>query len=742
MRWRIFLLILSLWVVSSAMGSELEEIRRAIREKGAKWEAGETSVSKLSPEERRRLLGDNLVDDFLKPSGKEIRGTEKLPSEFDWRNKDGHFWMTPIKNQENCGACVAFGAVGALEANLKIQANNFWIIPDLSEQHIFSCGRGPGGCENGWSLGSAMSYLLNYGAPDEACLPYTAVDDNCGETCSDWEARARKISSWGWTDATVADIKSAIYNYGPVEGHFYVYTDFFSYYGGVYEYVWGVYEGGHAIAIVGWSDSSICWICKNSWGPGWGEYGPYPDSTRGWFRIKYGECEIEDRKATWMVPISKGADGMVLKDTSFEFILLPDSSASDTLTVSNVGDLGFSFSLSHSHNWLTLGVVADTLSPAESVKVGFDIATTGLSGGTYYDTIEVAAVDSLDIVLYLVNVPVQLVISPPFIRGDYDDSGDLAMPDALMLLLWKYHQPGGVAPTCEDAADYDDDGGIAMPDALGLLLYKYHQPGGVPPPPPYPDCGLDFTEDELECVAYSHCLKAVKSRALTPASVKNAANIAKVKDCYLAKDGLVVVPVELTNKAELRGFQFTINYDPALVTVVEVRGGDGYDFFAPWIDNESGKVTIGFVPDMSMEEPLAAGQRIVAEVIFRANADASLELSDVGLYGPKAELVDARWVNGVVKAGAVLPKEFALKQNYPNPFNPITEIKYTLPKGCYVGLEVYNVLGQKVACLVDGEQKAGYKTARWDAGSLSGGVYFYRLKAGDFVQTRRMVLLK
>jgi len=90
----------------------------------------------------------------------------------------------------------------------------------------------------------------------------------------------------------------------------------------------------------------------------------------------------------------------------------------------------------------------------------------------------------------------------------------------------------------------------------------------------------------------------------------------------------------------------------------------------------------------------------------------------------------------------VLPKAFTLAQNYPNPFNPITKIKYALPKDCYVKLEVYNILGQKVVSLVDGKQKAGYKTTRWDAGSLSSGIYFYRLKAGDFVETKKMILLK
>jgi len=89
-----------------------------------------------------------------------------------------------------------------------------------------------------------------------------------------------------------------------------------------------------------------------------------------------------------------------------------------------------------------------------------------------------------------------------------------------------------------------------------------------------------------------------------------------------------------------------------------------------------------------------------------------------------------------------LPKDFSLSQNYPNPFNLDTEIKYSLPKGCYVRPEVYSILGQKVATLVDGQQKAGYKVVSWDASSFSSGIYFYRLQAGGFVQTRKMILLR
>ena len=80
--------------------------------------------------------------------------------------------------------------------------------------------------------------------------------------------------------------------------------------------------------------------------------------------------------------------------------------------------------------------------------------------------------------------------------------------------------------------------------------------------------------------------------------------------------------------------------------------------------------------------------------------------------------------------------------NYPNPFNPTTEISFNLPQTAYVTLYIYNVTGQKVAVLVDRQMGAGRHTAQWDAGSFSSGVYFYRLTADSFTETRKMVLLK
>lgn len=94
-----------------------------------------------------------------------------------------------------------------------------------------------------------------------------------------------------------------------------------------------------------------------------------------------------------------------------------------------------------------------------------------------------------------------------------------------------------------------------------------------------------------------------------------------------------------------------------------------------------------------------------------------------------------------------LPKEFALHQNYPNPFNPTTVIEYALPKASHVRITIYNLLGQQVKLLVAQDQPAGYKTVLWDGrtdskAEVSSGVYFYRIMAGDFVNCKKMLLLK
>jgi hypothetical protein len=93
-------------------------------------------------------------------------------------------------------------------------------------------------------------------------------------------------------------------------------------------------------------------------------------------------------------------------------------------------------------------------------------------------------------------------------------------------------------------------------------------------------------------------------------------------------------------------------------------------------------------------------------------------------------------------AASDTPARYLLEQNYPNPFNPGTTLRYSLPVGSFVTLSVFNPLGQIVASLVNEEQEAGVHEVRFASGNLSSGVYYYRLKAGKFTETKELLLIR
>jgi len=97
---------------------------------------------------------------------------------------------------------------------------------------------------------------------------------------------------------------------------------------------------------------------------------------------------------------------------------------------------------------------------------------------------------------------------------------------------------------------------------------------------------------------------------------------------------------------------------------------------------------------------------------------------------------------GIKKISTEIPSLFSLSQNYPNPFNPNTKIKFDLPKNVNVKLTLYDMLGREIETLVNEQLNAGSYEVNWDGTKYTSGVYYYRLNAGEFVETKKMILMK
>lgn len=210
-----------------------------------------------------------------------------LPSTFDWRNKEGGNWLTPVKDQGGCGSCWAFSAVGIVEPQYNIFYDNPDFDPDLSEQYLVSdCCADCGSCSGGWPA-TALEFTRYEGITDEACFPYIASNCPCSDRCSDWSNRLWKIN---YTAGPLPDDIETIKKYLIKKGSLSACMGVGFNYGGHFDneiYRCDDDTGiNHAVVIVGYNDTGNYWMVRNSWGQDWNE--------DGYFKVGYGECSIEN----------------------------------------------------------------------------------------------------------------------------------------------------------------------------------------------------------------------------------------------------------------------------------------------------------------------------------------------------------------------------------------------------------------------------------------------------------------
>jgi hypothetical protein len=326
-------------------------------------------------------------------------------------------------------------------------------------------------------------------------------------------------------------------------------------------------------------------------------------------------------------------------------------------------------------------------------------------------------------------------------RGDVNGDEIINVGDVVYLVSYLYKN--GPPPDPSWVGDANSDDVVNVGDVVYLVSYLYK--GGPPPCSPgggseivalvsrlSGDTGHAQVSLELRSDPSEDHLSAFAKTA--PGDFDDADEIRAI-----AKFDRIVAGVELE-----------VEFDPDQVTMLDPVLSpltNGFQLFAGVKD---GTQRIGMV-DLSGRNFLPPGKGILVTLRAKGNDLSSVKIS-------KATLVDldsrtlAVELSGelnleAAKGSDLRPQHFSLSQNHPNPFNPQTSIKYALPQDAQARLTIYNILGQKVATLVDEYQSAGYSTVWWDGKDANGdevssGVYFYRLTAGDFSEVKKMMLVK
>ncbi|MDI2128425.1 C1 family peptidase [Yinghuangia seranimata] len=259
----------------------------------ADWRAGSTTVSILTDEQRGRLL---LPSREVNGPGADERGLRspedatapEPPPALDLRNVHGRSFISSVKDQQGCPSASAFALAGALEGSVRVLTDiavndrGGAALHDLSAAQLFyCCGSQCSGPVA--SLYGMMEYARKEGVAPEPCFPYTPGDHPC-RICPTWQAQLTQPTLFIWLLDPVK-MKAWLSARGPLISYMNVYTDFLHYKSGIYRHVSGALEGYQPVCIVGYDDSRRAWVCKNSWGTGWGEH--------GYFWIAYGQCAID-----------------------------------------------------------------------------------------------------------------------------------------------------------------------------------------------------------------------------------------------------------------------------------------------------------------------------------------------------------------------------------------------------------------------------------------------------------------
>ncbi len=685
---------------------KLAEIKKAIKQENLHWTAGENWVTRLSPQQRKKL--------FMKSYEPPVRAESEvvtvprsgeLPSSLDWRTRlhndfQGNY-VTSVKNQGQCGSCWAFSAVGQVESWWLIENNRPDTTLDLSEQILLS-GTNAGSCEGGRPA-DALEWIKRNGIPPEWCFEYAAADTIPPDSAyAEWKSYAYTIPGWNYITNDKPDVNNIKYAlmHHPVSACFEVYTDFSYYFDGIYEPAEISSSTGtwHAVLIIGWNDADSCWICKNSWGSDFG--------INGYFKIKWGVCRIGEYIPFIWNEVG-GGDHITVEEDSLSFILTQGDEVIRSIKVFNSGldDINYA-----------------VLKYAVTEK--FHVDNFYAYEGTSWWCGDPKLNGYSDHWLQYLQTPVL-------------DLSRTVKPELRWKGYWSIEDPEdtGMPPYPWDGWD----GCNVWISTDGGKDYNVIQPEF----PEYDHQHLWSFENPNEGWNLGRNIAGWSGNSKRWTDVKFDLSMYKAESVIVRWAFASDMGYCTADDPSLYGFFVdNIVISDRNTILFENQGEDNGEMVVEGYCTEE----IDWLKIINGVGTVSAGD------LFNIRLVIDTKNIEPGDY--KGSVVV--FVSDTIQKGITIPVDLRVMQekesklklyNYPNPFNVHTKISYDLSEMSFVTLKIYNMRGQKVRTLVNEKQDPGLKHIIWDGTDemhkvVGSGMFIYTLETDKKVLSKKMLVIR
>jgi hypothetical protein len=769
-------LIAPVFCVGSALAGSREDaflkaLQAELHRRGDPWVAGKTPVSHLPLREKSKLCGIPLTSKALRYS--EFTEAPRkpglvAPDSMDWRNYDGHNWMTSVKSQGKCGGCWAFAWVAAQEARMKIYRDHPNEDYDLSEQFVVSCNPQGHGCNGG--MGDIGNWVQQDGIPDEDCFPYEAEDLPCGDRCSDWGQSVvgigGKVVDWGQTMTSTSVMKTHCMN-GPTyyavdwpekngsQGG--IREDFFYYKGGVYEPVMGEWiKSGHAICLCGWN-ASDAWLIKNSWGS-WGDRG-------------YGYINHSKLAHSWMTPEDLAAvrirvDDIVKSESTWD----PGEQTDIIVTLESLG-----------LDATDVQVTISTVDPHATVDVGSssfgNMASASIVDNSSNPFQATASVSAL--VGHAVAFDLQITANGGYSR---DFSFELPIVFKACGALDSFDLPTFPGDTCITYGLAYDGTNLYMTEFYSPYIYKFDKNGTFLNTMPSPENEIHTTGIDYD--AGNNCLWVTNSGTkmiykVNPSDGSVLSSFSSPATAYatgLAFDGTDLWAVDrddntiyriATDGAILSDFTIPIvswggprglAFDP---TAESVHGEGTLILFITHWNEALESLDSCVLHEIKRDGTLIQEHRCVTPGNYGANGrmvcvdpDNGEYWVDGGQWGPVYKVAGFHWIGAGVEDRTDRIQDVRCRMDVcPNPFTHKTVIQFVVRSSEFVdekrlALRIHDLSGRVIRNLqITKSPNQQMNEVVWDGKDDSGrkvasGVYFCKIESPEFKSTRKLTLLR